>query len=56
MELQAKIKKITTKEKDGIVTISTTFETEVVVGSLTADKVSELSAMQGYPINLTVEH
>ena len=55
MELQANIKKITTKEKEGLVTISTTFETQTTIGDETSNVVKELSAYQGGIITVIIE-
>ena len=55
MELQANIKKITTKEKEGLVTISTTFETQTTIGDETSNVLKELSAYQGVSVSLTIE-
>ena len=53
MELLVNIKKVTTKEKEGLVTISTTFETVVKAGD--TEIVGELSALHGSAQVLTIK-
>ena len=53
MELLVNIKKVTTKEKEGLVTISTTFETVTKAGD--TEIVGELSALHGSTQVLTIE-
>ena len=55
MELQAHIKKIVTKEKEGLVTISTTFEMQATIGHEASNILKELSAYQGVSVSLTIE-
>lgn len=52
MELPATIKKVSTKEKDGIVTISTTFETVTAIGDTSI--AGELSALHGGYLMLNI--
>lgn len=55
MNLVVTIKKITTKEKEGLVTISTTFEFTKKIGQDTSEAVGELSAFQGVGVMLTIK-
>ena len=52
MELPATIKKVSTKEKDGRVTISTTFETVTAIGDTSI--VGKLSALHGDNLILNI--
>ena len=55
MELLVNIKKVTTKEKEGLVTISTTFEMQATICHEASNILKELSAYQGVSVSLTIE-